>query len=1058
MFLSDLSIKRPVLTTCVMLALVVLGFFSLKSLGLDLFPNVDIPVVTVSVPYPGASPDAVEQDVVKKIEEAVNSIEKVDQITCTSQEGYGTVVIEFRIERDIDKALDDVRSKVGQIRRNLPDTIKEPVIQKFDPAQTPVLSLVVRPDDAHKDMSPRELTRIADEFLKRRIENIPGVGKAEVVGGSTRNILVQVDPARLEALGLSLQQVQAALGQDTQSVPSGNLLAGSREISVRVDAKARRVEDFNHVIVGNQQGRPIELQEVARIVDGIKEKRSLARLDGADAVALEIQKQSGGNTVAMVKAVRKQLQALKPELDRLGVTTVQAKDNSKFIVEAVEDVVVSIVLGGLLAVLVVFYFLKSWRSTIITSLTLPVSVIGSFTIMQALGFTLNTMTLMALSLAIGILIDDAIVVRENITRHAEMGKDHVTAAREGTAEIGPAVIATTLSILAVFIPVAFMGGIVGRFFFSFGIVVAFAVAISLFVSFTMDPMLSAVWPDPEHTKGYQESHHGHRRFIMRSVEWFNDKVDGWEQLYRHGITWALAHRWTVLLAGLGSFVVAMGLSGLLGGDFQPDYDRGDMQVSFKTQTDSSLEATRSKAEEIERILRTRPDGTPNPEVEHVYTTIGTGLTGSIREGGVYVKLTDGSRRDAMVIRRELRERLAAVPGVESSVGAVDDMGGSGERAVSLALVGPERRLVEQAEPLVLEAFRRTDGAVDITSSRDKGKPELRLAVDRKQASDLGVSPMDVATLVRPLVDGVDVAKYEDPGSGEQYDVTLRLSDADRSRGEQLETMTVTSGKKDKAGNPIQVKLSNVARFENTTAPAKLERRGLQPQILIGANKEGRTLNEVVADVNEKVAKLQNSGAFPAGVKIAPVGDAKYNEETAGYMGTAMLLAVCFIYFVLASQFESFKLPVTIMLTLPLSMVGMVLMLLVTGDSQSMMTSIGLILLMGLVTKNAILLVDRALQNMREHGMDRKEALIEAGMTRLRPILMTTLAMIGGMLPLFFALGSGAQMRAPMARAVVGGIITSTLLTLVVIPVFFDILDGFTLKGLMERVRARLRRA
>jgi len=1041
MFLSDLSIKRPVLTTCVMLGLMILGLFSMKTLGLDLFPNIDMPVVTVSVAYPGASPDAVEQDVIKKIEEAVNPAEKVREISSTSQEGFGTVVIEFEIERDIDKALDDVRSKIGQIRRDLPDTIKEPVIQKFDPAQLPVLSLVLRPDETHKNMTPRELTSIADEFLKRRIENIPGVGKAEVVGGSTRNILVQVDPQKLEALGLNLQQVMGTLGQDTQSIPSGNLLTETREISVRVDAKARRVEDFNHVVVGNQKGRPIELQEVAKVVDGIKEKRSLARLDGHDAVALEIQKQSGGNTVAMVEAVNKKIKELQPELAKLGVETVKAKDNSKFIVDAVDDVAVSIILGGLLAVLVVFYFLKSWRSTIITSLTLPVSVIGSFVIMKAMGFTLNTMTLMALSLAIGILIDDAIVVRENITRHSEMGKDHITAAREGTAEIGPAVIATTLSILAVFIPVAFMGGIVGRFFFSFGIVVAFAVAISLFVSFTLDPMLSAVWPDPEHEKGYQESHHGHRHFIMKTVDWFNDKVDTWESAYRKGIEWALHHRLIVILGGVGSFIVAMVLMGLLGGNFQPDYDRGDLQVGFKVQADSSLEATKRKAEEIERIILTRPDGSPSKEVDHVYTTIGTGLNGSIRDGSVYVKFTEKSRRDVVPIRRELRERLQSVAGAETDVSAVSDMGDA--KAVSIAIMSPDRRAVEQAEPLVINAVRKSEGAVDVTSSRDKGKPELRLAVDRKQASDLGVSPMAVASLVRPLVDGVDVAKYEEPSNGEQYDVTVRLSDQDRSRGEQLEAMTVTSTKKDPAGNFIQVKLSNLARFENTTSPAKLERRGLQPQILVTTNKEGKTLNEVVADVNQRVAELHKSGALPEGVKAEPIGMAKHNKETAGYMGTAMLLAVCFIYFVLASQFESFKLPITIMLTLPLSMVGMVLMLLVTGDSMSMMTSIGLILLMGLVTKNAILLVDRTLQNMREHNMPRKEALIEAGMTRLRPILMTTLAMIGGMLPLFLALGSGAQMRAPMARAVVGGIITSTLLTLVVIPVFFDILDGFT---------------
>jgi len=398
----------------------------------------------------------------------------------------------------------------------------------------------------------------------------------------------------------------SALGQDTRAIPSGNLLETTREVSVRVDAKARTVADFQHVVVGNPKGRPIELQEVATIVDGVKEMRTLARLDGTDAVALEIQRQIGGNTVAMVEAVDKALTRLHPDLEKLGVTVVKAKDNSKFIVDAVDDVTLSILLGGALTVLIVFYFLRSWRSTVITSLTLPVSVISTYIIMKALDFSLNMLTLMGISLAIGILIDDAIVVRENITRHAEMGKDHITAAREGTAEIGPAVIATTLTILAVFVPVAFMGGIVGRFFYPFGIVVSFAVLISLFVSFTLDPMLSAVWPDPEHEKGYLETHKASHHWLMKSVDRFNDMLDGWEQFYRKAITWALGHRWIVIGTGVGSFVLAMSLIGLLGNDFMPDYDRGDLQVNFKTETGSSLATTRHKAEELEAIIaRTR---------------------------------------------------------------------------------------------------------------------------------------------------------------------------------------------------------------------------------------------------------------------------------------------------------------------------------------------------------------------------------------------------------------------------------------------------------------------
>jgi len=1049
MFLSDLAIRRPVLTVCIMLALVVLGLFSVKSLGIDQYPNTDIPTVTVSVVYPGASPESVKQDVVKKIEEAVNPIEKIKEISSTSQEGLGTLVIQFQLGRDVDAALNDVRTRIGQIRRDLPGNIEEPVISKFDPAQLPVLSLVLVPDAKHQGMGDRELTRIAEDFLKRRLENVSGVGKVDVAGGSTREIEIQVDPQKLESMGLSLQAVKSALANDTLAVPSGNLLQGDREVSVKVDAKAKAVGDFQHVIVGNKEGRPIELQEVATIVDGIKELRSLARLNGKDVVALEIQRQTGGNTVAMVEAVRKALEDLKPELAKQGVDVVTAKDNARFITQNVEDVNLSIYLGGALTVLIVFFFLKSWRSTLITSLTLPVSVISTFIVMRALNFTLNVMTLMGLSLAIGILIDDAIVVRENITRHAEMGKDHVTAAREGTAEIGPAVIATTLSILAVFVPVAFMGGIVGKFFFPFGIVVAFAVAVSLFVSFTLDPMLSAVWPDPEHEKSADgHVHYRGRNPIMRAVEAFSRMLDRWEVLYKRTIEWAFGHRWTVMGIGFGSFILAMGLTGLLGNNFMPDYDRGDLQVTFKAEPGSSLQATREKAGELEKAIRALPG------VALTYTTIGTGLNGTVDAGGIYVKLADGHRPDQVVIRRQIREAFRAIPGVDAAVGPVNDWGMA--FPIMVAVQGPDRDAVIQAVPLVKEALRSVPGAVDVTTSLDTGKPELRLVVDRKAASDLGVSPSLVASMVRPLVDGEKVAKYEDEG-GEQRDVRIRLADRQRRFAAQLANMTVQSTKDLGSGKHPLVRLNQVVRFEEGIAPAKLQRHDLMDEVEVDANFEGSTLTEVSDGAAAKVAALKASGKLPEGVRVEFLGQTRDSKETAGYMGTSLLLAVFFIYFVLASQFESFKLPVAIMASLPLSMVGMVLMLLITGDSMSMMTSIGTILLMGLVTKNAILLVDHALHLEREEGIPRRQAIIRAGSVRLRPILMTSFAMVGGMLPLFLALGAGAEMRAPMARAVVGGIITSTLLTLIVVPVFFEIVEDLSLAKGWAWIRRRLGR-
>jgi HAE1 family hydrophobic/amphiphilic exporter-1 len=502
--------------------------------------------------------------------------------------------------------------------------------------------------------------------------------------------------------------------------------------------------------------------------------------------------------------------------------------------------------------------------------------------------------------------------------------------------------------------------------------------------------------------------------------------------------------------GLGSFVLAMSLMGFLGGEFQPEYDRGDLQVSFKTEPGANLEATMRKAEELEKIIASKLDGSPNPEINIIYTTIGTGMVGTLNEGYIYLKLSEGKRRSYVTIRRELRDRLSNVPGAEIGVGVVSDMPGD-SRPFNIAILSPERKLTERAEPLVRGVFEKITGAVDITSSNDKGKPEIRLVIDRKRASDLGVSPMAIANVVRPMVDGLDVAKYEDI-SGEQYNVRLRLSDQNRATTEQLGSLTVASSKKDQAGNVINVKVSNVATFEEGIVQAKLQRRRMQTQITLSANKEGKTLNEVTGELAKGVDELKANGSLPPSVSVGFEGMARYAAETAGHMATAILLALFFIYFVLASQFESFKLPVTIMLSLPLSLVGMVIMLLVTGDSMSMMSQIGLIMLMGLVVKNAILLVDRTLQLMRERHLPRHEALVQAGMTRLRPLLMTSLAIIGGMLPLFLAIGAGAEMRAPMARAVVGGIITSTMLTLIVIPVFFDILDEFSLKKLWKKIR------
>ena len=1015
MFLSNLSIKRPIFASVMMLALVTLGAFSYRRLAIDMFPDVEIPVLTIVTTYPGASPETVEREVSKRIEEAVNPIAGVKHVLSMSRESVSTVIVEFRLEVRINEASQEARAKVSAIRGDLPQGIEEPIIQKLDFSAMPVVSLAVRSDT----LSPRDLTTLVDKKIRRRFENIAGVGKVDLVGESKREVNVDIDPIRLTALGMGVDEVIGGLQSENVNTPLGRLNRNGSEFPLRVSGKPEAVDQFASMVIAQRNGRPVALGEVAKVRDGIEEQRSLALVNGVPAVALDIQKQSGANTVAVVEAVKQEIGRLQGELPP-GTRIEMVRDASIMIRDSVRDVQETLVLGGILTVLIVFCFLNSWRSTVITGLTLPISVISSFIVMNFMGMTLNVMTLMALSLAIGLLIDDAIVVRENIVRHLERGKDHFAAAREGTSEIGLAVMATTFSIVAVFVPVAFMKGIVGRFFFQFGITVTFAVLVSLFVSFTLDPMLSSRWHDPDIDRT------GRRHLVARVLDRFNDWFDRTAERYRSVIAWALDHRKTVIGIALVAFAAGMGVFVSLKSEFFSPYDQAEFQVRFLSAPDASIDETRGRLDLILREISVLP------EVKHTYSTIGAGDAGTVRDGMVYVKLTEKKKRKRSQeeILGTLRDRIGQIPGIVPSFTEVGRM--TGEKPLTINLRGENIDLLKRYAGDLKRELYRIPGIVDLEATLEHDIPEFRLAVHREKALSTGVTTGEIVRTVGALVGGQAVTTYEDE-DGDAVDVRVRLPLPMRQDPSQVERLRLAVHKADSP--PAIVPLAEVAGYSMSTTPSQIDRQDLTRQVVVSANLDGLPLGEAMKEVRKAVSRMD----MAPGYRVVFSGEGEEMVESFGYMAEALLLAVIFVYLILAAQFESFIDPFSIMLSLPLSVVGMAGMLLLTGDTINIMSLIGLIMLMGLVTKNAILLVDYS-KVLQSRGMDRREATITAGRTRLRPIMMTTLAMIFGMLPLALALGPGGEMRAPMARAVIGGLITSTVLTLLVVPVVYTVLD------------------
>ena len=1025
MILSDLSIRRPIFAAVMMLVLVTLGLFSYRRLALEMFPNVEYPLISVVTTFPGASPETMEREVSKRIEESVNQIAGVKHVISTSRESVSTVMVQFQLEQRVNDCAQEVRARIGSIRGTLPDGIEEPVIQKLDFNAAPVASLAVRSDS----LSLRELTTLVEKKIKKRFESVAGVGKVELVGGQKREIRVELDPVRLDALGLGVNDLVGGIKSENTNTPLGRLTRGGAEYPLRIEGKPERADQYRQMTVARKNGRPIALGEVALVSDGAEEQRKLALVNGRPAIGLDLYKQSGGNDVALVDEITKSMEKVRRELPA-GVELSLVRDGTLMTRESLADVEETLVIGGILTVLIVFCFINSWRSTVITGVTLPISVIATFIIMNAMGMTLNVMTLMALSLAIGMLIDDAIVVRENIVRHLEEGKDHEEASRFGTAEIGLAVFATTLSVIAVFVPVAFMRGIVGRFFYQFGISVSFAVLVSLFVSFTLDPMLSSRWHDPA------IGSRGRRRGVARLLERFNDRFDVAAERYRTVIGWALDHRRTVMALATAAFCGGIAIFATLESSFMTKEDKGEFQVSFRTAPDASLAETEGR---LQAVLAAVKD---IPEIDHSYATVGAGDNGTVRDGILYLKLTErrSRQRSQFELQRLVRERLSRIPGITFSLDEVGQIGGT-QKPLTVNLKGDDLATLKRLGLRLKEELYTVPGIVDLAMTLEYDIPEYRLKIDREKALSAGVNTRDVVDVLGRLVGGEAVSTYEDE-DGDAVDVRVRLPEGLRQNPDQIGDLKVSvpAG----SGRVNLVPLASLAAVRVAASPTEINRRDLARQVTVSANLDGLPIGTAAKRVAEAAARL----SFPPGYRIDLSGEAEDMAESFGYMGESLLLAVIFVYLILAAQFESFFEPLAIMLSLPLAIVGMAGMLRITGDTVNIMSLIGLIMLMGLVTKNAILLVDYARVLRRRDGLPRREAVILAGRTRLRPIIMTTLAMIFGMLPLFFGLGAGGEGRAPMARAVVGGLLTSTLLTLLVVPVMYTYLDdlGGWLKG------------
>lgn len=1026
MKISDLSIRRPVLATVLNLALMVVGLVAFPKVGVDLFPEIDLPVVTVTTIYPGADPETVEDKVVDKLEESLNTLSGIEKLRSVSLENVGQVIIQFSLDTPVDQAAQDVRDKVSAVLSELPSDIESPMVEKFDIGAAPILSITVA------GTAPlAEVTRVADDVVKARLQKINGVGSIDLVGDREREVHVLIDRDRLISVGLTVQDVTQALAMQNLEIPGGRLELGARELSVKTKGEVASAAEVGALVVTRQpNAAPIRVRDVAEVLDTVEEARSASSLDGRSAVALVVRKQSGANTVEVAKQVKAELKKFGDAIPE-GIEAQVVVDNSLYIEASINDVQFDLLFGAILTVLIILAFLRDWRATLISAIALPTSIIATIAFISVMNFTFNNMTMLALTLSVGILIDDAIVVIENIHRHLLLGKSPMKAARDGTAEIGLAVMAITAAIVAVFVPVATMDGIIGRFFYQFGMTVSFAVVISMLVSFTLTPMLSARFlrlPDAEPRRGLGASF---ARVLFSPLRWFGHGFEwllvGMERIYAAILGFALRQRLLTILIAIGTFFFSLQIAKHVKGEFIPPEDRGEFTVNFELPNGSSLAATEAFAAEINEELAQIPG------IEMRFLTIGGGAQGQVNKGEFYIGMVDRKARafDTQRLMAYTRAVLGDRSPAKITVDQIQIVGGGGSRpqAVQFNIGGSDFKQVSETAEKMLAALAAKGGYVDLDSTWRGGKPELRVEIDRARAADLGVPVAVIATTVRAVLAGDKVSELK--LDGERVDIRARLLADQRQSPSDLGDVSV----RNMWGQ--LVKLDQLVEVVEGEGPAQIDRMSRQRQVTILANLDGKTLGEAIGEV-EALAKL----IVPVELSTSWEGQADTMQDTLIAMVTALLLAIVLVYLILAAQFESFVHPLTIMFSLPLATIGAFGALYLLDMSINIFSMIGFIMLIGLVTKNAVLLVDYANQ-ARDKGMEKVEALIEAGKVRLRPILMTTGAMIFGMMPVALAQSLGGETRAPMAVAVIGGLITSTVLTLLVVPVIYSLLDVFS---------------
>ena len=1026
--LAQLCVRRPVFATMLILALVVVGIFSYFSLGVDLYPKVDIPTVIVVVANPGASPEEIETEISKKVEDAVNTISQVDEVRSISSEGQSQVIITFLLSKNGDVAAQEVQNKVNLIVNDLPQTAKLPVVQKFDPDAAPILRVVVS-----APRSLRDVTLIADKQIKRSLENAKGVGEVTIVGGAKREIHVMVDPGKLRAYDLTVTDVFNALRAQNLELPGGSLNAGAREFTVRTTGRVAETAQFNQVAIANRNGYVVKVSDIGYAEDSYEEPASAARLDGMPAVTLVVAKQSGENTVATADEVRRRLDVIRQSLPK-DVRADIVSDQSVFIKASVDSIKKHLVEGSIFAAIIIFIFLANIRTTLIAAVAIPTSIISTFALMAAMGFTLNNITMLALTLMVGIVIDDAIIVLENIYRYVE--EKHVppfTAAIQATKEIGLAVMATTMSLLAVFLPVGFMGGIVGRFMSSFGFTSAFAIAVSLLVSFTLTPMLCSRFIKPP--KQGASGHSSKESFFFRHL-------DAW---YTRMLVWSMAHRKTVVVASVLVILSILPLFAFVGKNFLPADDASQYNVMVRTPEGTSLAATTNLSERVAQDIRQLPG------IRHTLMTAGGTADKSVNNAEIYVALTDLDKRtvsqqDLMQRTRELLKKYPA--DIHTSVDLVSTVGGNQSNAdIQYFVQGPDLDKLAQYSGELLARMKTIPNLVDTDTTLRSGKPEVRLEIDRPRAADLGVSVMDIELALNTLVAGQVASTFK--AGEDQYDVRVRAAEEFRVSPEELARMTVPSNKGRGVG------LDEVVRIVPGTGPSAINRINRQRQVTLSGNVLAGGSQAAVLDQLDKLSEgLRMDPDYTSG----KTGMSKELGRTGYYFALAFSLTFIFMYIVLAAQFESFIHPVTILLTLPLAVPFGIVSLLIANQTVNIMSGLGLLLLFGIVKKNAILQIDHT-NGLRAAGMPRYDAIILANRDRLRPILMTTIALVAGMAPLVIANGTGAATNRSIGVLVVGGQSLCLILTLLVVPVFYslfeDLGESFA-SGRMARLLQALR--